>query len=71
MPGDDGFRFDDDERGALREPGARQPGPEPPVRVRESHPTRLRPLKNLQLVTQGEHLKMECRARPCESPERL
>src|SRR6266511_3925424 len=64
MPGDDGFRLDDDECGLPSGPRARQPRPEPPVRRHEPQPSRSRPIQHLKLVPQGEYLKLQCGARP-------
>jgi hypothetical protein len=63
MPGDDGFRLDDDQCGSPSGPPPRQPHPQPPFRRHEPQPSRSRPIEHLQLVPQGEHLKRQCGAR--------
>jgi hypothetical protein len=40
VPGDDGLRLDDDERRSPPGPDAGEPDPEPPVGLREPHPSR-------------------------------
>ena len=61
MPGHDGFRFDDDERGTPAGPPVQQPRPQEPVHVRESNAPTLRPSKHIDLVAQGKHLHLQGR----------
>ena len=64
VPRDDRLRLDDDERRSPTGPRAGQADPEPPVRLYETHSPRPCSLQHLQLMSQGEHLKLECGARP-------
>jgi len=61
MPGDDGFRFDDDERGTPAGPPVQQPRPQEPGQVRESNAPTLRPSKHSDLVAQGKKLQPQGR----------
>jgi hypothetical protein len=70
MPGDDSFRFDDDECGSPSGQRAGQPRPKPPVRRRQPQPVRSCPIQDLELVPQGEQFKLQCGARPKPTSER-
>ena len=50
VPGDDDLRIDDHDRRSPSGPEAREHDPEPPVRLREPHPTRAGALQHLQLM---------------------
>ena len=62
VPRDDGLRLDDDQRRSPLVPHTRQPDPQPAVRPSEPQPPRPRSLQHLQLMTQGQHLQLECGA---------
>jgi hypothetical protein len=68
MPGDHGFRFDDNQDVAPRRPKATEQSPE--YSILDSQP-RVRPLslEHTQLLTEGKNLKGEVVARTEESAE--
>ena len=71
MPGDHGFRCDDNEGGLPTRPRTRQPRLEPAVRAHEPQSSRPRPLQHVQLMAQGgQHLEVKRGARPRQSLRR-
>jgi hypothetical protein len=69
MPGQDGLGPHDDEHRFPVGPRARQPRPEPTVRLNESYASWLGPLQHLQLMAQGQDLEMERGARSRHTAE--
>ena len=59
MPCDHGLGFHDDEARSPGRPGPGQPGSEPPVRFGEAHAAWSTAFKHLQLMAQGQHLKVQ------------
>src|SRR5712692_3774553 len=53
------MRLDDDKRRSPCGPEAREHDPEPPVRLREPHPSRSGALQHLQLVPQRQNFELE------------
>jgi hypothetical protein len=59
VPGDDGFRSDDDQRVTPTRPSAREPGPKQAVEAGEAKPSALRSFEHAKLVPQGQEIKLQ------------
>ena len=70
VPRDDGVRLHEDERRPPLGPDAREPHPEQPVGCGETEARSARAFQDLQLVSEGENLEVQRRARANQRTER-
>jgi hypothetical protein len=69
MPREDGLRFDEDERPSPVVPDAREAHLEQAVGARQPESASARPLQDMELVSQREHLELRGRARADRTAE--